>query len=181
MTPLPEIRSLIQRARSNRMMLYQLLEQFPGDAWEKRGEDDAWTARQHLQHLATIDTVTQDLVDTPGTDDVLLGEATLVQRHTAMQALEGEPVDELTRQLDESRDAFLASLVALTEERLGRQVIIHRPGVWPPEQRMSLRAYLGAWAEHDAEHAAAIRQAATAQLSPTDMAAAARLTRRRRQ
>lgn len=178
-TPLPEVRSVLQRAQNNRMVLQQLLDTVPADRWENRADGDAWTAHIHLAHLATIDTLTMELLREPGVEGFSLDQQLQVQRTALISELADQPVPDLRAAMDESRDRLWRHVAAFDPEWLAQPVIVERPGHHPPRQSLSLRAYLASWAEHDLEHAEAIRAAITVSIQPGALSAAARVRKKR--
>jgi hypothetical protein len=175
---LPEIRSVLQRARNNRLVLEQLLDQVPGERWRNQADGDAWTARAHLEHLATIDTVTYELLESPGERGFGLDHHVLMRRSALMAEVAGSPVDELRDAMAASREALVGHIARFDDEWLAMPVVVTLPGAYPPEQAISMRAYLASWAEHDAEHAEAIRAAITASIQPGALSAAVRIRRK---
>jgi hypothetical protein len=175
---LPEVRAVLQRARSNRLMLEQLLDQVPEDRWDNRAEGDIWPARVHLAHLATIDTLTFELLLEPSTEGFRLDETMQSERTAMIASVADLPVGQLRRLMHDSRLRLQHHLAGFDHDWLSQAVVIATPGVHPPEQSLSLRAYLASWAEHDAEHAQAIRAAITASIQPGALSAAVRIRRR---
>lgn len=176
---LPEIRSVLHRARSNRLVLDQLVEQVPGERWDNRAEGEQWSARVHLAHLATIDDVTRAMLEAGRGREFVMGADVMMQRITLLNEIADRDVADLRARMASSRAAMEQHLAAFGEHELGGTVVVERPGVYPPEQRLSVRAYLASWAEHDAGHTEAIRAAVTAPLQPAALAAAQRIRRRR--
>lgn len=177
--PLPEISSILQRAHSNRLLVDQLLDHVPEDRWDNRAEGDAWPARAHLAHLATIDTLTLELLTRPEGNAFQLNADVLMRRTLLINEVVHEPVDQLRERMRSSRAALREHIASFDEDTLAHDVVIATPGAYPPEQSVSLRAYLAAWAEHDAEHTEAIRAAVTASIQPGALSATVRLRRER--
>jgi hypothetical protein len=181
---LPEVRTFFERAMVHRQLLDDLLDVIPGELWSRRARGEEWSARNHLEHLATADDLLgRDLGRViGGASQVWLGgsrDAAAVgeQRRAAMEAVADEPVSELRRRLGQSRSDTIETLQRLEPWHL--ETLLFVPGMansWGEPFRLSLREYLAAWPSHDSEHEAAIRRAITA---PPDMSAVA-LTRRRR-
>jgi uncharacterized damage-inducible protein DinB len=180
---LPEVRTFVERATTHRELVEQLLDVIPGEYWFRRAAGEEWSARKHLEHLATAeDLLVEDLqrvID--GATQVWLGgsqdaSATARRREEAMQAVAEEPVSALRERMHASREHTLTVLARVDAGHLEATLLV--PGVtnpWGEPLRLSLREYLAAWPAHDTEHEAAIRRAITA---PPDLSAVA-LTRRR--
>jgi len=173
-----ETRSLLARAATNRYLLLQLIEQVPGDRWASRASDDAWSAHGHLAHLASIDDVTAALLASRRDGAYRLDLGLQAVRIRAVEERIAESTEELRRLLDASRAGLLNVVAELDEGSLATPVLIDVPGSWPPVLQLSLRAYLAAWAEHDAEHTLAIRRAITIPPSASDLALVARFGQR---
>jgi len=173
-----ETRSLLARAATNRYLLRQLIEQVPGDRWASRASDDAWSAHLHLVHLASIDDVTAALLASRRDGAYRLDLGLQATRIRAMEERVAESPDELQRLLEASRAQLLNVISELDEGSLATPVLIDIPGSWPPVLQLGLRAYLAAWAEHDAEHTTAIRHAITIPPSASDLALVARFGHR---
>lgn len=174
-----EIRSLLARAETNRYLLFQLLEQVPRTCWDRQASGDAWSARHHLAHLATIDGVTMALLTPPTTGAFRLDPALQSRRLDDLLAAADRAIDDLIGSLPLSRTALASAIGELDDAALATPVLIDVPGAWPPVRQLSMRAYLASWAEHDADHTSAIRQAIASPPSATDLALAARFGRRR--
>jgi hypothetical protein len=174
---LPELESLLARAGTNRYLLLQLLEQVTDDGWAYRAGGDAWTAREHLAHVATIDGVTESLLRAPADGAYRLDEALQGRRVADMIAASLESIAELFERLAASRASLTSFIAGLDDARLALPVRVSVAGGWPPERQMSLRAYLASWAEHDAGHTGAIRAAIAIPPGPNELALAARLNR----
>ncbi len=182
---LPEVRTFIERADAHRRSLEGLIDAMPGDYWERRAEADMWTARNHLEHVATIeDLLAEDLERViAGVGQMWVGgspdAAVLERRRTAaMAAVAALTVKDLTECMSTARRHAGNRLALLTPQALEVRVMV--PGVvdaWGQPLGLLLREYLAAWPTHDTEHEAAIRYAIT---RPPDMSAVA-LTRRRLQ
>lgn len=181
---LPEVRVLLERAQRRRHAIEDLLRSAPASFWQRVAEGDAWSARAHVAHLATMDApmvrLTQRAVAGEraawlwdAEDPVVLEAA---RRH-AMAALADSSADELSEALSEARATLVPALAALLPEGLEMLVMVAGASDgWGTPRSWPLRTYLAHWAEHDAIHEAAIRAAFT---TPPDLSAVA-LTRRLR-
>ena len=181
---LPEVRTLVQRAVAHRFALEGLFDALPESYWERGAPGDAWSARNHLQHLATVEAVlVEDLgrvVD--GANDLWLGgaaDAALFHERRAanMEAVSDLPCAALRAEMSANRAHAVNTLGALTADHMEASLRI--PGVvdrWGQHVRYSLREYLTSWPNHDVAHESAIRAAISA---PPDLSAVA-LTRRHR-
>lgn len=172
-----ETRSLLARAQTNRYLLMQLLEQVPDGSWDRRASGDAWSARHHLAHLATIDGVTAALLTSPSDGAYRLDPGLQALRLSAMEAAVAWMHSQLVAAMASERNALARLLGDLHDNALASPVLIDVPGEWPPVRQLSMRAYLATWAEHDADHTAAIRAAIASPPSASDLALAARLGR----
>ena len=181
---LPEVRTLLQRAAAHRFALDGLLDAIPESYWERAAPGDAWNARNHLQHLATVEAIlAQDLARViDGANDLWLGgspDAVLFHERRAamMEAVADLPCAALRGEMAANRHDAVNTLGALTAYHMEAGLRI--PGVvdrWAQPVRYSLREYLTAWPNHDTAHDAAIRAAVS---TPPDLSAVA-LTRRHR-
>lgn len=181
---LPELGVLAGRAAAAREQLEALIAVVPGDYWDRREAGDAWTARTHLQHLATIDAPTRALFAAAtagsalgpfGADSAATFEAA---RAALLDSVANLPVPTLVERMRAERAAALGALAVLGARELDVPVVL--PGVvdaWRRPVSVPLRQYAAAWAVHDAGHAAAIRRAIACPPSPGDLALAARLRR----
>ena len=186
MVAVPEVRTLVERAAARRHVLEGLIASVPDDYWDRQASDDAWTALDHVRHVATVDGMLVELAEAAGRP----GEGLWVGGTRDAAALEGrrvglmdgvreESVGELAETMRESREAAVEALLALPAAALEREVRV--AGVltpWGEPHAFSLRAYLTAWAEHDGEHEAAIRRAIETPPDVTALTLAARRTRR---
>lgn len=182
---LPEVRTFIERADAHRRSLEGLIEAVPEDYWERRADADAWTAHNHLEHLATIEDLLAEDLDRviAGVGVLWIGgspdAAVLERRRTAAMAeVAALPVEDLAERMSTARQHAGNRLALLTPQALEVRVMV--PGVvdlWGQPLGLLLREYLAAWPTHDSEHEAAIRRAMT---RPPDMSAVA-LTQKRLQ
>lgn len=167
MAVIPEVRTLVERAAARRHVLEGLIESIPEEFWRRQAPDDAWTALDHLRHVATVDGMVVELAEAAGQpgEALWVGGATdaaelEARRLALMEAVAGQPVGELVEKMQASREGAVEAVLALSQGALDREVRV--AGVlttWGEPHSFSLRAYLGAWAEHDGEHEAAIRRA----------------------
>ena len=166
------------------MMLEGLLDSIPATYWERQASDDAWSARDHLRHLATIDDLVLPLVQNACAGCAVMWLAGPEpgdperQRMAAMDSVAGASTAELRARMSASREAVTGAVSQLPHDALERLVRMAssansrgRLQEWP------LRTYLAGWAEHDTVHEGAIRRAMTA---PPDLSAVA-LVRQRTQ
>ena len=177
-----EVRTVADRAATNRALLDDLLDSVPASYWARRSPADAWTAQAHLQHLATIESQVADEIARIRTarDAAWLGgspdPATLNEaRQSNLAAADGEPVRLLRERMRRNRDALLAHLASLNPPDLELTLLF--PGAvdpWGAPLRWDLRRYIASWPAHDLEHAAAIR---AAMATPPDLSTIA-ITRR---
>ena len=186
MVAVPEMRTLVERAAARRHVLEGLIASVPEDYWDRRASDDAWTALDHVRHVATVDGMVVELAEAAerpgeglwvgGTRDAAALEA---RRLGLMDGVRDQDIDELVATMRASREAVVGALLALPVEALDREVRV--AGVltpWGEPHTFSLRAYLTAWAEHDGEHDAAIRRAIETPPDVTALTLAARRARR---
>ncbi|MCK9518798.1 MAG: DinB family protein [Dehalococcoidia bacterium] len=183
---LTELAVLAGRAAAARSLLDALLDVIPDDYWDRRAQGELWSAREHLQHVATVDEPMRQLVLDAASGARLLrpygveGVAEAAERRAAsMRTVTEYSIDRLREQMAETRNLLLASFEQLGSSALDLPVFI--PGAvnsWGQPLTVSLRHYLASWAVHDSEHAEAIREAITTPPSPGDLALAARRRRR---
>lgn len=181
---LAEIAVIIGRAAAAREVLEQLIDVVPDDHWERREPGSRWSAREHLQHLATMDAPTAELFEQAATRPTVapLGArdaAELVLGREALLASVAElSIEALRERMEAERAHTYEVLTTLEPPALDAAVLL--PGIvdaWGRVQQVSVRQYAAAWAAHDLEHAEAIRRAVTHQPSPGDLALAARRRR----
>ena len=181
-TPIAEVTTLLGRAASRRLALLDLLDVVPGDYWQRRETGSPWTARNHLDHVATTDIAMVDVVDAAlrganelepfGTGQV---EVALARRQAAIDAVADETLEAATGLLVEARARLVEALSGLRPEHLEAQVILAGAvDAWGHQQTMELRQYLAAWTGHDSEHAEGIRRAIANPPGPGDLALRAR-------
>ena len=179
------MRTLVERAAARRHVLEGLIASVPDSYWDRQASDDAWTALDHVRHVATVDSMLVELAGAAGR----LGEELWVggTRYTAtleglrvglMDGVGEQSVGDLAETMRESRAAAVEGLLALPAAALEREVRV--AGVltpWGEPHAFTLRAYLTAWAEHDGEHEAAIRRAIETPPDATALSLAARRIR----
>lgn len=178
MVAVPEIRTLVERAAARRQVLEGLIESVPDDYWERQA-GDAWTALDHLRHVATVDAMLVELLEAAqesneelwagNTNDVAMLEA---RRVALMDRVREQPVETLVETMRESREGAVAAALQMPAAALDREV-----RVAGAPQPLPLRTYLAIWAEHDSEHEAAIRQAIEAPPDASTLTLAARRAR----
>jgi hypothetical protein len=181
----PEIRVVIDRLQARRLMLEELMDVIPEDAWRRSAEPGAWDARTHLAHLATSDEPMRLLFEAAlqGRRELLPFEAKtaadwVAARDAALAAVTGMTVAELRDLLRGSREESVRLLARLGPEHLERPVRITAVAdAWGRPLVVSLRSYLMAWPTHEAEHEQAIRAAIAVPPSPAHLALAARRRR----
>ena len=182
---LPEVRVLVERAEAHRFALEGLLDAIPDSYWPRTAPGDAWPARTHLQHLATIESLTDETVRAflAGASDAWVGGASttgmLAERRSALLAEVAEStVPELRELMRDSRRELSASLAALAPVHLDGSVFVAGlADAWGQPLRFSLREYLRSWPEHDGDHEGAIRRAIA---TTPDLSAAALVRRAQR-
>ena len=179
-----EIRTLAERAETSRAILLELVRAMPEDYWHRRSPGEAWTARHHLEHTGTIDgAVATDVARVRSDGEAWIGgtsdpAAFAASRAGALDELRDAAVDEILDAMESRRAEMLAALERVEPKHLDGRLLV--PGVvdrWLRPVSVSLREYLASWAQHDREHAAAIRAAVTA---APDMSIAALTIRKRR-
>jgi hypothetical protein len=181
---LPEVRVLLERAEARRHVIHGLLEVVPEAFWLRSASGDAWSARSHVAHLGAMDGPVATLLGRAsfGAPEAWLYDtsdpaALESVRSTAMAQLVYSSPQELLRALAQARHAVVAALEELRPAELEMHVLVAGAADgWGRQMRWPLRDYLRHWAEHDAVHETAIREAFT---TPPDLSAVA-LTRRLR-
>ena len=66
MVAVPEVRTLVERAAARRHVLEGLIASVPDDYWDRQASDDAWTALDHVRHVATVDSMLVELAEAAG-------------------------------------------------------------------------------------------------------------------
>lgn len=172
----PEVRMLAERASARRLALLGLVEVVPGDYWSRREPGEPWTARNHLEHVATADALLRDAIAAACTGEPLSVPYEARRAHLMTEVAPAQLAGVLERMTWE-RSLTTRALDRLPGEAL--DAVLMLPGVvdqfgrataWP------LRQLLTAWAEHDTVHEHGIRLAVTA---PPDAGALAVATRLR--
>lgn len=181
---LPEVRVLLERARSARLSLEGLLDVLPADYWWRTAPGDRWNVTEQVAHVASADLLLAALLErvaageraawVGGTRD----PAELSARREPPFAGLGElPVTSLRMAAAEARAGVEAACALLELPMLEANVqIAGAMDRWGVPLSWGLRGYLASWAAHDSAHEADIRAAiATA----PDLSTVA-LTQRRR-
>ncbi|MCY3645759.1 MAG: DinB family protein [Chloroflexi bacterium] len=188
MVAVPEIRTLVERGAARRQVLEGLIESVPDDYWERQDSGDAWTALDHLRHVATVDQMLVELVEAAQesdeelwagkTDNVEVLEA---RRVALMDKVREQSVDTLVETMRESRARAVGTVLGMTVETLDREVrVAGALNEWGEQLAFPLRGYLAVWVEHDGEHEAAIRRAIATPPDVTTLTLAARRARESR-
>lgn len=180
---LPEVRVFFERANARRQSLLGLAAVIPDAYWPRTAPGDLWSARNHLEHVASADAFLQDIVASlvSGTETWLAGtsdlSALLLARARAMAVLEPLPLQRLVEAMDDGRAALTASLARLNRSHLLAPVFVAgHVSAWGEPRAITFGSYLDAWAAHDSAHELAIREAVS---TPPDLVTVA-LTRRLR-
>ena len=187
MVAVPEMRTLVERAAARRHVLEGLIASVPADYWERQASGDAWTALNHVRHVATVDRMLVELAEGAGRPGAGLwvggtrdAGALESGRIALMEGVGEQGIDELVATMRDSREAAVEAMLALPVEALDREVRV--AGVltpWGEPHVFTVRAYLAAWAEHDGEHEGAIRRAIETPPDATTLTLAARRARGR--
>jgi hypothetical protein len=149
----------------------------PGDFWARREPGEEWTARNHLEHLATADALLRETIDATGRR-ADLDVSYIERRAQLMGSVEGASLAELRERMETERSATIASLARFDALLLDDRVLI--PGAvdsFGQGIAVPLRTMFTAWAEHDTGHEVAIRTAITTHPDAASLAAAARFRR----
>ena len=180
---LPEVRVIVERAAARRASLEGLIDAIPDDYWTRRATGEAWSARDHLAHVAGIDVMTSETLTQilAGNRAASIAGATTPEELTARRdALLDEAatmaVAALRERMRRTRAGLVRLLASLDAGHLEATVLV--AGVvdaWGEPLAFGLRRYLVSLPDHDTEHEQAIRRAISA---PPDLSAVA-LTRRR--
>lgn len=180
---LPEVRVYFERAQARRQSLLGLMAAIPPGYWSRSAPGDSWTARNHVEHVATADDFLGELIEAvrSGSEAWLAGTrdpgALIQARTTAMEQHAPRPLPGLVEEIARSRQALAERLTNLERMHLTAPVYVAgRVSHWGEPLPITLSEYLASWAGHDAEHAAAVREAVS---TPPDLSAVA-LTRRLR-
>ncbi|HEX6029835.1 MAG TPA: DinB family protein [Tepidiformaceae bacterium] len=172
-----EVRLLAERASVRRISLLGLLEVIPPDFWPRREPGEEWTARNHLEHVATADALLRETIDAVVRQADL--EVSYIERRAQlMDAAAGVSLLELRDRMETERAATIASLAGVDALLLDELILI--PGSvdsFGQGVALPLRTVVTAWAEHDTGHEIAIRTAITTHPDAASLAAAARFRR----
>ncbi len=180
---LPEVRVFLERANARRQSLLGLAAVIPEGYWPRTAPGDLWSARNHLEHVASADAFLEDMVASlvAGTETWLArttdpGDLVSV-RAAAMAALAPLPVDDLVSAMGESRVALAASLALVDRAHLLAPVFVAGyVSAWGEPRPVAFSSYLDTWAAHDGAHELAIRDALS---TPPDLVAVAMARRLR--
>ena len=156
-----------ERAMARRLSLLGLVAVVPPSYWARREAGDDWTARQHLDHLATADGLLRRALASADTGEPL-GDGYAALRTRLMEGVESLGLDQVVAAMANDRDRTLRELESTPAALL--DVIVVLPGVTDPFGNSTgwpVRQFLSAWAEHDTVHELAIRRAIT---TPPDAA-----------
>ena len=180
---LPEVRVFFERAGARRQALLGLVEVIPTTYWPRTAPGDAWSARNHLEHVATADAFLEDIAArlVNGAETWLAGtsdpRALFVARAEAMRRFEGVPLDAILEAMTVARTHLARPLAGLERSHLLEPVFIAgHVSAWGEPRAITFGSYLDAWAAHDSAHESAIRDAVS---TPPDLVTVA-LTRRLR-
>jgi Mycothiol maleylpyruvate isomerase N-terminal domain len=177
-----EVRTLAGRAIASRVQLDDLLDVVPAGHWQRSEPGAAWTARNHLEHLATVDrSLEADIERTREGDSWIGGSADAAAfraaRAEAIARLSDHKEGELRTLMQNARRGVTLALGRIGPNQLETRLFVPgMPDRWGQPASVSLREYLVSWANHDREHADAIRRAVT---TPPDLSAAALAMSRR--
>lgn len=180
---LSEVRVFFERAGARRQSLLGLVAAIPTAYWSRTAPGDAWSARNHLEHVATADAFLDDIVAglVDGAETWLAGATNprdlLAARAQAMQRFDGVPLDGILYAMAAARTRLALSFAVLERSHLLEPVFIAgQVSAWGEPRAITFGSYLDAWAAHDSAHEASIRDAVS---TPPDLVTVA-LTRRLR-
>lgn len=180
---LPEVRVFLERAGARRQSLFGLVEAIPPAYWPRTAPGDAWSARNHLEHVATADDFLGSLIldIVRGAEPWLAGTADprglLFARAEAMQRFESLPLEALLDAMAGARSMLVESLARLEPAHLlGPVFFAGHVSAWGEPLPITFSSYLDAWSAHDTAHEAAIRDAVS---TPPDLVAVAMARRLR--
>lgn len=180
---LPEVRVFLERAGGRRHALLGLVEAIPLALWPRTAPGDAWSARNHLEHVATADAFLDTLVaDLAAGAETWLArtsdqQALLAARIEAMQLFETLPLEGVLEAMAQARSELVSALGELERTHLLVPVFIAgHVSAWGEPRAITFGAYLDVWAAHDSDHEAAIREAVS---TPPDLVAVAMARRLR--
>lgn len=181
---LPEVRVMLERARSARVSLDGLLDVLPADYWDRAEAGSRWTLRDQLAHLASADGILEDLLRsvTAGESRVWVGGTEdpaelFVRREAPLTELGWLSLEALRTNAAEARAAVESGCAGLDASMLDAGVFIAGAlDRWAEPLRWGLRVYLSSWAAHDSVHETSIRAA----IATTPDLSTVALTQRRR-
>lgn len=168
----PVVRVFVERAAASRGALLELAGIIPDEYWQRRAQGGAWTAHEHLTHALTADGLLLNVLGEPAQAFELARV-----RAEAIGAGEKLAYGRLLENADAQRQELLRFLERLSAKDLECPLVFAGASEpWGRPQSISVQRYLEVWAAHDAEHAAAIREAISAE---PDLSAVARTQRLR--
>jgi hypothetical protein len=180
---LPEVRVLLERANARRLSLLGLVAAIPHGYWSRVAPGDSWSARNHLEHVATADAFLEEVVSSVvrGSETWLAGTsdqpALLAARTEAMTRLAPLSLESIVATMDETRGSLARQLARLDRTHLlGPVFIAGNVSAWGDRVPVALSSYLAAWAAHDSIHEATVREAVS---TPPDLVAVAMARRLR--
>ncbi|MCL4240199.1 MAG: hypothetical protein KJ048_02505 [Dehalococcoidia bacterium] len=180
---LPEVRVFLERANARRQSLLGLAAVVPEGYWPRTAPGDIWSARNHLEHVASADAFLEDMVASlvAGTETWLARTADpgdlVSARAAAMAAFAPLPFDDLVSAMGESRAALAASLALVDRTHLLAPIFVAGyVSAWGEPRPTAFSSYLDTWAAHDGAHESAIRDAVS---TPPDLVAVAMARRLR--
>jgi len=173
---LPSVRVFIERAIARRTSLLGLVDSLPADYWQRATHSGAWTAKQHLAHVATTDRLVVRVIESISLESPFANLAE--DRLAAIAEAEDQPVAELLDRMAEERTALVAVFARITPVDLEASLPV--PGTrtpWGEPVAILVSSYLDSWARHDGDHEEGIREAIA---TPPDLSAVALAKRRAR-
>ncbi len=180
---LPEVRVFLERANARRQSLPGLTTVIPEGYWPRTAPGDLWSARNHLEHVASADAFLEDMVASlvAGTETWLartIDPGVLASARTAaMAALAPLPFEDLLSAMAESRAALAAALALMDPTHLLAPVFVAgHVSAWGEPRPVAFSSYLDTWAAHDGAHESAIREAVS---TPPDLVTVAMARRLR--
>ena len=166
---LPEVASLLGRARTGRFLLEELLGVLAEADHDRRAAEGEWSVREVIAHVASADYAVVALLDS-GRRDVA---DVLVERDRHWRQLCERDATEVIVAARDGRSVADAALAALDHDALGSTVWLAPTDAWGTRRPIDLRSYLASWATHDAVHVEQVRDALSSTLSPSVLAATA--------
>ena len=180
---LPEVRVILERAATHRTSLEGLLDAVPNDYWDRRAPGEAWSAHDHLAHVATIDVLTSQTLSEilEGVRVAWLAGTTVpaqlaARREASLQEVQTATPQALRERMRQTRAELARVVRSLDSASLESNICV--AGVldaWGQPVAFGVRRYLAGLPDHDTGHELAIRRAITA---APDLSTVA-LTRRR--